>query len=245
MSPPAGQAPPEALRRIAASAWSFRWQVELEAEQRFARLAGRLEQIGAARPLVELARRASEDEHRHAALCAGLAQEHGLPAPASAPAPPPEIAPPGLALRERVLYELVAACCIAETVSMGVLTTLLGSTRSPLLRRVLRELAADEVGHARLGWAHLAAEREACSFLGPLVPGMLEGSVEGDLFAPVFPEREDPGLLELGVLPHALQRQVFTDVLEEVVFPGLEASGVDAAPGRAWLEGRRAAPARR
>jgi hypothetical protein len=74
---------------------------------------------------------------------------------------------------------------------------------------------------------------------------MLEGSVEDDLFAPVFPEREDPGLLELGVLPHALQRQVFTDVLEEVVFPGLEASGVDAAPGRAWLEGRRAAPARR
>jgi hypothetical protein len=238
-------APAEAVQRIAASAWSFRWQVELEAEQRFARLAGRLEQVGAARPLVELARRASEDERRHAGLCAGLAAENGQPVPAAAPPPPPEIAPPGLALRERVLYEVVAACCVAETVSMGVLTALLGSARTPRLRQVLRELAADEVGHARLGWAHLAAEREASSFLGPLVPGMLQGSVEEDLFATVPAEREDQGLLEVGVLPHALQRRVFTGVLEEVVFPGLESSGVDPAPARAWLEARRAGHPRR
>ena len=44
---------PEHVRRIAASAWKIRWRVELEAEARFARLAGRLEQIGAARAMVE------------------------------------------------------------------------------------------------------------------------------------------------------------------------------------------------
>ncbi len=228
---------PDPLRRIAASAWGFRCRVELEAEQRFARLAGRLRETGAAPLLVALALRASGDERRHAGLCAGLAEEHGHPAPATAP-PPPEIAPPGLGPRERVLYEVVAACCIAETVSMGVLTALLGSGPPPRLRRVLRELAADEVGHARLGWAHLAAEREASSFLGPLLPGMLEGSIEEDLFANVASEREHPGLLELGVLPHARQRQVFAGALREVVFPGLEASGVDAGPSRAWLQAR-------
>jgi hypothetical protein len=38
------------------------------------------------------------------------------------------------------------------------------------------------------------------------------------------------------VLPHAAQRQVFTRTLEEVVFPGLEAYGVDTGPARRWLE---------
>lgn len=237
-----GPAPSERARVLAASAWRFRWQVELEAEDRFARLAGRLAELGAAAPLVELARRASRDEQRHAALCAEMASEYGAPVPAAGALPAAEIAPAGLALRGRVLYEVVAACCVAETGSMAVLTTLLASAREPRLRRVLRELAADEVGHARLGWAHLAGEHRegATAFLGPWLPAMLQGSIAEDLFRPASPDREDPALLDLGVLPHGQQREVFTGTLEEVVLPGLERCGVDTAPARAWLAERRA-----
>ncbi len=234
----------EALRRIAASAWSFRWGVELEAGARFTRLARRLALIGAAPEMVRLALRAAREEDRHAALCAERARRYGERASPPAGTTAREIAPRGLLLRGRVLYEMVAACCITETESMGVLTTLLGASRDGGMRRTLRELAQDEVGHSRLGWAHLASEHAqgSTAFLAPLIPAMLQGNAPPDLFQPVCGERDDPALLDHGVLPHAMKREVFTRTLEDVVFPGLEAFGIDSAPARAWLEGRRSGP---
>ena len=218
--------------------------MECEAEIRFETLAARLEALDEPPHLVALARRAAGDERRHAAHCARLAAELGRPVPARPPPPPARVAPAGLAEEDAVTYELAAACCVTESVSVTVLTTLLPAARDPSLRAVLRELAADEVGHARLGWAHLAvaAARGRTAFLGPLLPAMLRGSVDDDLFRPVEPGREDEALLELGVLPHATQRALFVDALEQVIFPGLEASGVDTAAGRDWLSARCASP---
>lgn len=232
-------------RRIAAQAWRFRHQVEREAEVRFARLAGRLASAGAPGPVIELARRASADERRHAVRCAEQAAACGAPVAAAGPPAVPEIAPARLGARERVLYEVVAACCLTETESLAVLSTLLGCARGPALRQVLRELAGDEVAHGRLGWAHLAFEqgRGDTAFLGPLVPAMLEGGVAPGLFRPAPPELEDEALLEHGVLPRAAQRAVFVRTLEEVVFPGLARCGVDPGPARAWLAARQAGEA--
>jgi len=141
-------------------------------------------------------------------------------------------------------WTLVAACCVTESVSVAVLTGLLPAARDPSLRAVLRELAGDEVMHARLGRAHLgvAAARDRTAFLGPLLPAMLRGSVDDDLFRPVEPDREDEALLVFGVLPHAMKRDLFVRSLEEVVFPGLEGAGVDTVAGRARLGERRASP---
>jgi hypothetical protein len=229
-------------RRLAAEAWRFRFQVEREAHVRFGRLAGRLAGIGVSGVLQALALRASDDEWRHATRCAERCVLEGgtvagLPSPAA-----PEIAASALTPRQRVLYEVVAACCVTESGSMGVLSALLGAARGRGLRRVLRELAADEVGHARLGWAVLAAERggEDARVLGPFVPAMLEANAGPALYAPAPPEEEDEALLEHGVLPRALRRAVFEDTLEAVVFPGLDTCGVGAEAGRTWLAGKRA-----
>ena len=89
----AGVQPP--VRALAASAWLFRWQVECEAEVRFARLAVRLEALGAPARLVDLARRASADERRHAAHCARLAAELGRAVPPVPPPPRPTSRPRG------------------------------------------------------------------------------------------------------------------------------------------------------
>ncbi len=242
MSARTAEVAPPAVRRAAASAWSFRHRVELEAEVRFERLAARMERLGAAAELVALARRASADELRHAALCAEEAARLGEPVATPSAVEVPEIAPAELPLRERVLYEVVAACCISETESMAVLTTLLRAARAPELRSTLHELASDEVHHARLGWAYLTrahAGRET-TFLGPLLPAMLAGSAAPDLFAPDREERDGGTLLELGVLPRRAQRAVFTRALEQVIFPGLEGLGVDTGPARRWLAERRA-----
>lgn len=247
MTPPRPGIAAEPARRIAGLAWRFRCAVEREAAARFARLAGRLAGVGAATAVVDLALRASRDERRHAALCAELAAGYGAPIPADAATIPPEIAPSRLAPAQRVLYEVVAACCVTETESMGVLTQLLATARDVRLREVLRELARDEVHHSRLGWAHLASEcaRGAdVSFLGPLVPAMLMGAAAADLFSPASPESDDPALVEHGVLPHGVKLRVFTRTLEEVVFPGLDAYGVDTGPARRWL-GAQVPPARR
>ena len=225
------------MRALAAEAWAFRWRVELDAEIRFERLADRLERAGAGAVLVELARRASRDERRHARLCAAMAAAHGQPVPGEPPPPPLEVAPAALDEDQALLYELVAACCVAESISVAVLTSLLAKAREPGLRAVLHELAEDEVVHARLGWAHLAVahRRGATPFLGPLLPAMLRGSVDDDLFQPVDPAREDPALLEAGVLPHAAKRDLLVRTLDVVIFPGLEGAGVDTGAGRAWL----------
>lgn len=226
------------VRALAAAAWAFRWTVELEAEVRFDRLASRLELMPGSASLAPLARRAARDERRHAGHCAQLAAVYGS-AVAGEVAPPPEVAPAGLEPEEAACYELVAACCVAETGSVAVLTSLLTSAREPRLRAVLHELAVDEVDHARLGWAALALahRRGSTGFLGLLLPAMLKGSVDDDFFLPADPAREDPRLLEFGVLPHSARRALFVETLDCVIFPGLEGAGVDTTAGRAWLAG--------
>jgi hypothetical protein len=153
------------------------------------------------------------------------------------------VAPAGLGEQEALTYELAAACCVTESESVAVLTALLPEARDPALRAALHELCADEVRHARLGWAWLAvaAARGGTAFLGPHLPAMLRATADDDLFGPVEPAREDPGLLALGVLPHAAKRDLFVRALEEVVLPGLDAAGVDTGAARAWLAGRKAA----
>jgi hypothetical protein len=227
--------------RAAAAAWRFRWAVERDAEVRFARFAERMARLGGPAALVALAGSASEDERRHAALCARTAERYGAAIPCSAPpADPGEIAPRHLGEREALLYEVVAACCVAEKESVAVLMALLDGAAEPPLRDVLRGLARDEVRHARLGWAWLAREGRhgAAAFLAPLVPAMLEGSVAPDLFSRAAEPEAAPDLLRSGVLPRAASRDTFVRTLDEVVFPGLEAFGVDASPAREWLAGR-------
>ncbi len=230
------------LAAQAATAWRYRCGVEQEAEARFARLAGWLERAGVPHPLVDLCLRSASDERRHAGICADLTARYGAAPPAPLQAPPRVLAPSGLPPRAALLYEAVAACCVTETGSVGVLTTLLGAVKGGPLRRALRALAADEVRHSRLGWAVLAAERGrgTAETLSPYVPVMLAASIDPDLFRPGGPgdEDEDPELLEHGILPRALRREVFVSTTIEVVLPGLQEGGIDVEPARAWLRGQ-------
>lgn len=223
-------------RRAAAAAWAFRARVEQEAALRFDRLAATVASFDADSPVPAMMRRAADDERRHTQLCVRLAGSLGS-AVALEPIELPAIAPRSLDARKAALYEVVAACCITETESMSVLTTLLAGEPDPEVREVLHAISRDEVGHSRMGWAHLAREASTAevAFLGPLVPGMLAGTIDEGLFgAP--PADEDPeGLLRLGVLPLAKKREVFLGTLEQVVFPGLEKFGVDPEPARQWL----------
>jgi Rubrerythrin len=233
-----------ALQRFVGGAWAFRAGVEHDAALRFRRMAETLASVDAASPVIPLFHRASLDEQRHARLCTELSESYGQPASA-APDAPTDIAPLHFGPREALLYEVLAACCITETESVATLTTLLAEEAVPRVRAVLHEIAKDEVVHGQMGWAHLAREasRFDVSYLSAWVPNMLRGTVDEGFFAKAPPEAEGAELLRHGVLPHARKREVFVRTLLDVVFPGLERFGVDAAPARAWLEeGQRPSP---
>jgi len=230
------------LRRLVGQAWAFRAQVEHDAALRFTRLAGAISEFDPGSPAVALMRRAADDERRHASLCEELSTAYGEPLRAP-PTTTAEIAPRQLDPREAVLYEVVAACCITETESVATLTTLLAEDADERIRAALHEIARDEVVHGRMGWAHLAREagRGDVTFLAAWVPVMLSGTIDPALFAKPVAEEDEAELLRYGVLPQARKREVFVQTLLNVVFPGLENFGIDAGPGRVWLEQRQSA----
>jgi hypothetical protein len=229
----------EAVRRRVAAAWAFRTRVERDAAERFARIATAIASFDMDSPVIALMERAAGDERRHQDLCARLAETYGERVDDDW-SPPASIVPRGLGPREGVLYEVVASCCITETESVATVATLLAADAEPAVRSVLHEIARDEVVHGRMGWTHLAREATAMdvSFLARFVPAMLSGTVDDSLFTASAPDPDEAELVRHGVLAPGRKKEIFVGTLEEVVFPGLERCGIDAAPARAWLARR-------
>ena len=226
-------------RRALAGVWAFRARSEREAEVRFGRLARQLAEHGARPPVVRMASRAAADEARHVEICAQLAQAYGGRARPGEPVAA-EIGAPGLSGAARLLYEVVAFCCITESLNAALMTVSYQRAREPAVRAALRRILADEISHSRLGWAHLAAERAAGrgGFLAAHLPRMLAGAVAEELFSPAAGP-PSAALLAHGELPEAARLELLLATLRDVVYPGLEAHGVGTAAARAWVDGLR------
>ncbi len=94
--------------------WAYRATIEWSAAHRFARLADRMAAVGCAPALTAIARDAVRQEHAHVALCAALADRFGAAwSPGSADVI--EVAPATWSPYARVVYEVVAFCCVTET----------------------------------------------------------------------------------------------------------------------------------
>jgi hypothetical protein len=124
----------------------------------------------------------------------------------------------------------------------SLMTRCLEVAKDPEIHATLHELLKDEVRHARLGWAHLAAERAAGrgDFLGEVLPLMLEASVEPGFLEGTMTAPWTDAMYDYGELPHAELVQIYCDTMNLVVFKGLDSVGVDTSKGRAWLAERTA-----
>lgn len=204
---------------------------------RYARLAKRLAAVGAPAGIVERARVASEDERRHAGLCDEAARGLGLEPPPPAPVVVAELAPAFLAPGQRVLFELLAFCCVSETLNATLLSVTLRHLREPALRTLTLELLRDEVEHARLGWAHLAFEsgRTSCAFVEPLLVPLLSGVVSAELLAAVGQGRASDEALALGLLGADERLELIAATLRDVTLPGLRAAGIEVAGAESWV----------
>lgn len=198
-----------------AQVWAYRARREREATLRFARIALELDALSEDARWGSAFRDASSDESRHEALCAEFASRGGV-----AVAPGAEshasVAPPGLRRWQALLYDIVATCCVAETVNAALLTAELHATSQADLRALTRQLLRDEVQHARLGWMYLGdvARRRDAGFLSPHLGALLGiGSVEEAIVAPQ-------------VLAAGRSQRILRETLLDVVLPGLEAHGL-------------------
>jgi len=140
--------------------------------------------------------------------------------------------------------------CVTETLSAAILSGLVERASDSGARATMLEILRDEVRHARLGWAHLAAERErgVRDVISDHLPAMLAGTVHEALVCVPLTEEEDPHAAELaglGSLPLPVRRTIFKETLRYVIFPGLERFGIHTQAANDWLlqAGRKPAPA--
>jgi hypothetical protein len=160
-------------RAVLARAWQGRAEAEARAAATFGYVVEILEALGAAAPLVGLARRAIHDETRHAEICARVAARYGdraleVPPPAARGATPdhPDVDPTA----RRALHVL-GQCACNETVAVAFLEAGRAAATADLPREASRELLADDVDHARLGWAFLATlDARARAAIAPHLP---------------------------------------------------------------------------
>ena len=130
---------------------------------------------------------------------------------------------------------IIAMSCINETVACGVLEAAIGQARSPLARAALSTILADEIDHARAGWAHLASPYVTAEIKEALPPWLHrlhsvklrelveeEGPLPGEDFGPH------------GMLTRRQSQQVVHATLVDVMFPGYRRAGIDPSLAEEW-----------
>lgn len=224
-------------RAIVARQWQGRAKAELRVASVFAVLARELFETGADPAVLQICARAVSDEVRHAEICRLVAERYAdrpIPWPPPGPVPMPSHARAPDALRPTL--RATAMGCINETIACAWLEASLKDATSPLARAAIRELMADDVHHARLGWAHLASSR-----VTPQIRAQVAAWLPRLLRTAALPwvkkaEGYGEGLPAHGHPSSHTTRAVVVQTLAEVVLPGLDRLGVATGPARAWIE---------
>ncbi|MEM7608758.1 MAG: hypothetical protein AAF411_25675 [Myxococcota bacterium] len=219
-------AAPDAMRPVLAEAWWTQAATEARVAHSFALITRALREAGADDALVKLADRAVDDEHRHAALCEGLSAAYA----GAAPRPYVDVAPyrpehPDAPRALRPVLHVVGQCCFNETFAGAYLACASEGATEALARYALRELLADEIDHARIGWAFLQtrskAERAALS--KRLVALALSNLREW--FRLDLPAHER--FAAYGIPHRERVREALFECLRGVLIPGFAAAGLD------------------
>ncbi len=217
--------------------WLARAANERRVSDSFAVVVNALLALNAAPGLIDLARRAVDDELRHAEICRYVASRFAgadVPTPARLPLAVPPHATASEELRHTL--HVVGQCCLNETIASAVLEASIVNARGALVAAALRELLSDEIDHGRLGWAYLATVRSE-----------LRGKIE--LWLPAIARgnlkmwRETPRLyatsiavVEQGALPADRTEATLLGAIRDLIIPGFDRLGLSTVELRRWLE---------
>lgn len=228
--------PPE-LRDAALGTWHGRMINEHGSAIVFDGLARQLQTMGARDEIAAACREFANEERRHGSLCGAVVEALGGDARAIIPEPPvftehDDAQSP----REAALRNLLSICCLSETVAVA----LIGAERIDMpdgpLRDLLTEIYADEVGHARFGWAHLEelldGDTQLAERLGRYLRVAFGHLEQHELAHLPLSSNPPPEGKVLGLCSGSEARTLFYETVEQVIIAGLEARGIAAAA--AW-----------
>jgi hypothetical protein len=215
-------------RQVIAEIWLGRAAGERGSTETFRVVAASLAALDAEPALIALARRAVDDELRHAARCLELACRYAGRALVEPGPPRPELprydAAPGAV---RHALHVVGQCCLNETTASAFLERCLLHATSAPVRATFRALLADEVDHARLGWAYLASPRlspDLRAAIAAYLPSLIATNLRSWRARPTVPA--DPIFATHGVLPWATVDEAVLAARDELILPGLRHVGI-------------------
>jgi hypothetical protein len=224
------------VRRLVADTSARRAALELRGAAAFTVVTQALIDAQAETSLVDMAARAIAQEIDHCRIYLDLARAYGgdgePPRVSPIDAPHFREAAPDL----RPLLRVIAMCAINETMACGFLELCLKGARVPVVREAVRRILADEIHHARIGWALLGSprvsplqRREIARWLVAMLDIHLEGwrSQIATLPKGAAPDHGCPGG---AAIEHAA-----LVTIRDVVVPGFAAAGVDVDPAQRWL----------
>lgn len=225
---------------IALQTWLARMVHEHHSSAVFSRLLPQLIEAEATLDVKTSVLRMAMDELRHAGLCGGVVEALGGVAEVETSLATERLPDhPGCTPREVALRNVIFVGCLSETVSIALLHEEHELAREPLIKRVLEQLAADEVLHAKLGWSYLdevwpRLTPEERTRTEQYLPAALEYLEKKMLEA--MPLARDPldetvrrDLRALGVTPAEDARELLALTLEEVIRPRLAEHGLRIA----------------
>jgi hypothetical protein len=220
-----------------AESWSHRGAMERRVVDAFMVVRDALVSLRAHDALVSLAERAIDDERRHAELCRVVASRF---AGRDVPEPPrlvlhvPKHEGAGDELRH--VLHVLGHCAINETFASAVLEQSLRDAKGALARAALRELLADEIDHARVGFGLVATlSPETKQTLSMWLPGLIRASVVM-WRTTVRPDTEEPALNAHGMISPSLIERAIITATREILVPGFAHLGVDSAGVTVWLD---------
>jgi hypothetical protein len=221
-------------RALVADYWNARAQAELNVGRAFTDLLAGLRATAGVPEVLHLLEVSIQNEHDHADLCRRLASRYaGKEAPvplmpASVPFPRLTSAPVEL----RPTLHAIGLCCINESIATVWLGQCLAYGSAPLVRAATRIHVADEVSHARAGWAHLASlriskteKRELAKWILPLLRANVAQWLEAG------PTLDVPAH---GLPPQAVHHDLVFSVVRGVILPGFAHVGLDVPEALAW-----------
>ena len=226
-------------RELVATTCTRRAELELRGAAAFTVITQALVDLRADSRIVDLSARAIAEEIRHSEIYLELASSY-----ARSDVARPEVAPikipahTGVTPDVRRVLHVVGMCSINETMACAFLQLCLGGARSHATRVALREILADEIRHARIGWAYLASagvragiHREIERWLIPMICAQLAGW-----------SRQIETLPAGAVAAHgcpsgAAIEEAAVGSLHELVLPGFVAVGIDVTEARRFIAG--------
>jgi hypothetical protein len=225
-------------RREVASLWIGRSAGEWESTRSFQWLENACIQIGTSDDILKLVRRAHDDEERHGEICRKVASAYyGKDlTPTLSERKQLSLRTPEDPELEVALY-FAEASCLGEVIGAVTIESSLLAAKAPLARAALQELLTDEISHARMGFAYLAAPHLGASqkeALAEWLPILMQSSLErwSELGALPTPH----ALTEHGCLSFEKLSEMILIALSEIALPGFSHLGVDIRGATEFLE---------